>query len=204
MPVNLLRETPSQTAGPYVHIGLVPSVAGIQMRTQENLHVVAGPQTDGEAIKLEIDLWDGTGAPVTDAVIELWQADGQGRYRHPLDPKAGEIAADFRGFGRAASDLKSGHYVFETVKPGAVAGPDGSPMAPHVALTIFSRGINIHLNTRIYFADEEANAQDPILQLVPPPRRDTLMAARKDGGGTPTYAIDIRLQGENETVFFDV
>lgn len=204
MPVTQLRETPSQTAGPYVHIGLVPSAAGIQMRTQENLHVVAGPQTEGEPIKLEVNLWDGTGAPISDATIELWQADGKGRYRHPRDPKANEIAADFRGFGRAVSDLKSGYYVFETVKPGRVAGPNGELMAPHVSIALFARGINIHLNTRIYFADEESNADDPILKMVPPHRRDTLMATRKPGEGTAVYAIDIRLQGEQETVFFDV
>lgn len=204
MPVTLLRETPSQTAGPYVHIGLAPWAAGIPMRTQENMHVVAGPQTEGEAIKLEIDIWDGVGSPVIDAAVELWQADGKGRYRHPIDPRAGEIAADFRGFGRAVSDFKSGHYVFETVKPGQVAGPAGKMMAPHVSITIFARGINIQLNTRIYFSDEASNEEDPILRMIPPTRRGTLIATRKDGDGTPVYTIDLYLQGEKETVFFDV
>ena len=204
MPVTLLRETPSQTAGPYVHIGLVPSVAGLQMRTQEHLHVVAGPQTEGEAIKLELNLWDGVGSPIVDAVVELWQADGKGRYRHPLDPRAGEIAGDFRGFGRAASDLKSGYYFFETVKPGRVENIDGKLMAPHVSLSLFARGMNLQLNTRVYFADEASNAEDPILAMVPPGRRKTMIAGRKDGGGTPTYVLDIHCQGPKETVFFDV
>jgi len=204
MPVTLLRETPSQTAGPYVHIGLVPSAAGLQTRTQENLHVVAGPQTEGEAIKLELNLWDGGGAPIVDAVVEVWQADGKGRYRHPLDPRSSEIASDFRGFGRAASDLKSGYYVFETVKPGRVENIDGKLMAPHISLTLFARGMNLQLNTRVYFADESSNDEDPILAMVPPPRRRTMIAERKDGGGTPTYALDIHCQGPKETVFFDV
>lgn len=204
MPVTLLRETPSQTAGPYVHLGLVPSVAGLPVRTQENLHVVAGPQTEGETIRLEFNLWDGMGAPIVDAVVELWQADGKGRYRHQLDPRVGEIAGDFRGLGRAASDLKSGYYFFETVKPGRVKNVDGTLMAPHVSLALFARGINIHLNTRVYFADEESNADDPILKMVPPGRRRTLLAQRKDGGGTATYALDIHLQGPDETVFLDV
>jgi protocatechuate 3,4-dioxygenase alpha subunit len=203
MPVTLLRETPSQTAGPYVHIGLMPSVAGLQMRTQENLHVVAGPQTEGEAIKLELNLWDGAGAPIVDAVVELWQADGKGRYRHPLDPRSTEIAGDFRGFGRAASDLKSGYYFFETVKPGPVQNIDGKTMAPHMSLSLFARGMNLQLNTRVYFADE-ANDEDPILAMVPPARRKTMIAERKDGAGTPTYVLDIHCQGPKETVFFDV
>lgn len=204
MPVTLLRETPSQTAGPYVHIGLLPSAAGLPVRTQENLHVVAGPQTEGEAIKLELNLWDGVGAPVIDAVVELWQADGKGRYRHPLDPRVGELSGDFRGFGRAASDLKSGYYFFETVKPGRVKNTDGTLMAPHVSLALFARGINIHLNTRVYFSDEECNADDPVLKMVPPGRRGTLVAERQSGSGTATFRLDIHLQGPNETVFFDV
>jgi len=194
MPVAYLKETPSQTAGPYVHIGVLPGVAGLDVRTQEALHIVdAGP---GERIRLEGIVYDGAGAPVRDAVVELWQADAGGRYG------AGEGV----GWGRAGANAETGLYWFETVKPGATPWRDGRPQAPHVSLLIFARGVNVHLHTRAYFGDEEAaNAADPVLRMVEPRERAATLVARpetRDGGRV--YRFDIRLQGEGETVFLDM
>lgn len=197
MVVTYLKETPSQTAGPYVHIGTVPSAAGIPARTQERLDVVAPSNVPGQRIRLEGIIHDGSGAPVADAMVELWQADGEGRLHGP----------GFRGWGRAVADFTTGLWTFDTVKPGPVPFPDGRPQAPHVTLAIFARGINIHLHTRIYFADEaEANAADPVLLSIEQPAlRETLIAAwQGQEGGVAVYRIVIHLQGDHETVFFDV
>lgn len=201
------QETPSQTAGPYVHIGLAPKAAGIDVRRDARAHVPAGPNAAGTRIRLEGVVLDGTGALVRDALIELWQADAHGRYHHPEDRQDGPSDPSFTGFGRAAADFESGAWAFETVKPGPVPGRHGTAMAPHLNLMIFARGINIHLHTRVYFADEEAaNAQDPVLRLVEPAsRRATLLAERVgEEGGVVVYRFTVRLQGERETVFFDV
>jgi len=202
----MLQETPSQTAGPYVHIGLVPKAAGIPARENEAWHVVAGPAARGERIRLEGLVLDGTGSPVKDAVLELWQADAAGIYPHPEDPRHGEADPSVRGFGRAACDFATGLYAFETVKPGRVPGRHGRLMAPHLSLLLFARGINIHLATRVYFADEAAaNAEDPVLRLIEQEaRRATLLARREERAGGIVYRFDIRLQGPEETVFFDV
>jgi protocatechuate 3,4-dioxygenase alpha subunit len=144
---------------------------------------------------------DGDGQVVPDAMLEIWQADAAGRYAHPADGRASPNSA-FKGFGRCGTD-KDGAFSFETVKPGAVPGPGGKMQAPHVAIVLFSRGMLTHVFTRIYFADEAANAADPILALVPEDRRATLIARREDGAH-PTYRLDIRLQGDGETVFFDI
>jgi protocatechuate 3,4-dioxygenase, alpha subunit len=203
----MARETASQTAGPYLHIGLAPQAAGIDARRDERWHVLAGPGAAGRRIRLEGVVLDGTGAPVRDALVEIWQADANGRYDHPEDRREGAPDPAFRGFGRAVSDFGTGLWWFETVKPGRVPGRHGGEMAPHVSVTVFARGINVHLNTRIYFADEgEANAQDPVLRLIEPePRRATLLAhPQGERDGVPVYRFDIRLQGEGETVFFDV
>jgi protocatechuate 3,4-dioxygenase alpha subunit len=200
------RETPSQTAGPYVHIGLVPEVAGIPGRGNEAPQVLAGPTARGIRIRLEGVVLDGTGTAVRDAVIELWQADAEGRFAHPEDPRAAEADPAVRGFGRAAADLATGEWWFETVKPGRVPFPDGRLQAPHLLLAIFARGINIHLVTRVYFEDEaDANARDPVLAMIEQEaRRRTLLARRVERGALPTYRFEIRLQGEGETVFLDV
>lgn len=191
-----LKETPSQTAGPYVHIGMTPSLEGISGPNVPNLG--SGPigiGSSGEPIVITGRIFDGSAAPVSDAVVELWQADSDGTY----DTK-GSL-----GWGRQATDA-TGTYRFETIRPGRVAGPDDKPMAPHVTLWIVARGINIGLHTRVYFADEaDANAQDFVLnRIMDPRRRKTLIAARSDVAGKAVYALDIRLQGDDETVFFDI
>ena len=186
-----LKETPSQTAGPYVHIGLAPGAAGFDIYREELGHDIAGPSAKGDRIRIEGIVLDGNDDPVKDVLIEAWQANAEGHYADD----------GFRGWGRVISDFDTGAWAFDTVKPGAVIGPDGSTMAPHINLWIVARGINIGLNTRLYFDDEgDANATDPILSLVDPTRCDTLIA-RKQGG---VYRFDIRLQGDVETVFFDI
>ena len=193
MPVKVLKETPSQTAGPYVHIGTVPAAAGLPVRSQERLDVLAGADAEGEKIRIEGVVHDGAGDIVRDAVVELWQADSDGRFG----------ASGFPGWGRAACDFETGEWSFETVKPGPTPAADGRPQAPHVNLLIFARGINIHLHTRMYFPDEEAaNADDPVLASVGSPALRRTLIATAEGAGR--YRFTIHLQGEHETVFFDV
>ena len=208
MPQELtyLRETASQTAGPYVHIGLAPGAAGFKIFDQELGTDIAGPNAAGERIRVEGLVIDGTGSPVKDVLLEIWQANAAGIYAHPADRRSGEVEAGFRGWGRVISDFDTGLYGFDTVKPGSVPGRNGRPMAPHLNLWIVARGINIGLNTRMYFADEEeANARDPVLNLIEHAnRRPTLIAARELRDGKPVYRFDIRLQGDGETVFLDV
>lgn len=203
MPQKLpyLKETPSQTAGPYVHIGLAPAAAGLAMRWPELGADIAGPNAQGARIRVEGLVLDGTGSPVRDALIELWQANAQGIHAHPEHP--GTVEAGFRGWGRAITDFDTGLYAFETVRPGPVAGRDGRPMAPHINLWVVARGINVGLNTRAYFSDEpDANAADPVLGMIEwENRRETLIARRQEGAAV--YRFDIRLQGAGETVFFD-
>lgn len=202
-----LKETASQTAGPFLHIGMYPSAAGLNLRIQEKPNVMAPASAAGERIRIEGRIFDGAGAPLRDAQIEIWQANARGRYDHPADTQDKPLDKGFRGWGRAVCDLESGLFWFETVKPGGVPGRDGhKTMAPHVNAWIVARGINIGLNTRIYFEDEaDANAEDPVLALIEPPeRRLTLMAKREERDGEVVYRFDIHLQGDNETVFFDV
>jgi protocatechuate 3,4-dioxygenase, alpha subunit len=205
-PLAYLRETASQTAGPYVHIGLAPGAAGFEIFDVELGADIAGPNAAGERITVEGLVFDGTGTPVKDVLIEVWQANAAGIYPSPIDRRASAVEDGFRGWGRVISDFESGLWRFETVKPGAVPGRSGRTMAPHLNLWIVARGINIGLNTRMYFGDEvEANAADPVLNLVEQPdRRPTLIATRELRDGRPVYRFDIRLQGANETVFFDV
>jgi protocatechuate 3,4-dioxygenase alpha subunit len=191
--MSKLKETPSQTAGPFVHIGTLPALAGLE--TQRGpLNVLAGADTMGQRIRIEGQIRDGAGELVKDAIVEIWQADANGQY--------GGNA--FQGWGRAATDFESGLYVFDTIKPGPTPFHDGRLQAPHASLLVFARGINIHLQTRIYFPDEApANAADPVLQLVGDPDRVATLVARKERDAPPTYRFDLRLQGERETVFFD-
>jgi protocatechuate 3,4-dioxygenase alpha subunit len=205
-PLTYLRETASQTAGPYVHIGLAPGAAGFQLFEKELGGDIAGPNAGGERIRVEGVVLDGTGAPIKDVLIEVWQANAAGIHASPIDGRSGEVEEGFRGWGRVISDFDTGLYGFDTVKPGSVTGRNGRAMAPHLNLWIVARGINIGLNTRMYFADEaEANARDPVLSLIEHvDRRPTLVAAREMRGTRPVYRFDIRLQGDNETVFFDV
>jgi protocatechuate 3,4-dioxygenase, alpha subunit len=206
-PLNYLKETPSQTAGPYVHIGLIPHQAGFDVFENNFGHVLVGPNTKGERITIEGRILDGAGAPLRDVLVEIWQANAAGRYRHPADRQDKPIDDDFRGWGRSGSDFETGVYRFETIKPGAVVGRRGHrPMAPHVSFWIVARGINIGLSTRMYFSDEEVtNAADPVLNIIEPEvRRATLIGQRRTRGSEVVYAFDIHLQGERETVFFDV
>ena len=202
-----LKETSSQTAGPYVHIGLAPRQAGFDIFEKNFSNVLVAPDTTGERISIEGHVHDGSGTCVRDALIELWQANAAGRYAHPADRQDDKpVDPEFRGWGRAATDFDTGLYTFETIKPGAVMGRRGRNMAPHVSLWIVSRGINIGLHTRMYFSDEtEANANDPVLSLIEwEVRRKTLIADRQERDGRIVYRFDIRLQGPDETVFFDI
>lgn len=207
-PLSRLKETPSQTAGPFVHIGLIPQQAGFDIFEKDFSNVLVGPETRGERIRIEGRILDGLGAPTKDVLVEIWQANAAGRYDHPADRQADKpLDPSFRGWGRTGTDFETGVFTFETVKPGPVAGRKGHrPMAPHVNFWLVARGINIGLNTRMYFSDEEAaNAEDPVLNLIDPPvRRQTLIAQRDERGGEVVYTFDIRLQGERETVFFDI
>lgn len=193
-------ETPSQTAGPYVHIGLALAVAGLPPREVEIGAQMATVEASGQAIEIVGTVIDGNGQPVDDILVEAWQADADGIYQ--TDYRTDRA---FNSLGRSAPGADdAGEWSLRTVKPGAVAYPDGRPMAPHINLILFARGINIHLHTRLYFDDEaEANAACPFLARVPPARRDTLVARRETGGELPRYHFVIHLQGERETVFFD-
>jgi len=205
-PLTYLKETASQTAGPYVHIGLIPGMAGFDIFEKNFTNILAGPNTKGERITLEGRVLDGTGTPLRDVLLEIWQADAAGRYNHPADRSPGVIDEDFRGWGRAGSDFETGLIAFETIKPGATVDKTGRKCAPHVNVWIVARGINIGLNTRIYFSDEDAaNAADPVLNLIEQPvRRSTLIARRSERAGKVVYDFTINLQGPDETVFFDV
>ena len=205
--LDYLKETASQTAGPYVHIGLTPKAAGFDIFDNNFGPVMAGPKTKGERITIEGRVIDGSGTPLRDVLIEIWQANAAGKYNHPADRQSKPIDRTFRGWGRGYSDFTTGVYTFETIKPGSVIGRSNRPMAPHVNFWIVARGINIGLSTRMYFSDEAtANAKDPVLNLIEwEVRRKTLIAQREARKGKgATYRFDIRLQGEDETVFFDI
>src|SRR3712207_5441214 len=207
IPDSYLPETPSQTAGPYVHIGLIPRQAGFDI-FENNLGTapMAGPGAKGERVRIEGRIFDGAGGLVRDALIEAWQADANGRFPHPADKQEGAPADPaLRNRGRAGTDFETGVWFLDTVKPRRVEGRRGfRKMAPHVSLWIVARGMNIGLSTRLYLADEDAaNAEDPVLNMIEPPeRRRTLLAKRDTArtGGTPAYVFDIRLQGPDETV----
>jgi protocatechuate 3,4-dioxygenase alpha subunit len=185
-----LTPTASQTVGPFLHIGLAWLTRG----------EIAPPDVAGECVSLTGRVLDGDGQPVTDALVEIWQADARGQYAHPEDYRHQPAEPTFRGFGREPTD-EHGAFRFTTVKPGRVPGPGGRSQAPHLLVTVFMRGLLRHLVTRLYFPDEPANADDPVLNLVPPDRRATLVA-RAAGAGLLEW--DIVLQGRGETVFFDV
>jgi protocatechuate 3,4-dioxygenase alpha subunit len=202
--LDYLKETPSQTAGPYVHIGLAPGAAGFDIYERELGWDIAGPNAKGERIRVEGLVIDGTGSPVKDVMLEAWQANAEGIYPHP--EQAGETEEGFKGWGRVITDFDTGEWGFDTIKPGRAMGRNGHLMAPHISLWIVARGINVGLNTRLYFDDEaEANATDPVLNVIEwENRRATLIAKREMRDGAPVYRFDITLQGDNETVFFDI
>ncbi|MCS3743153.1 protocatechuate 3,4-dioxygenase subunit alpha [Rhizobium sp. BK661] len=200
--LGYLKETPSQTAGPYVHIGLTPNFCAIEGVYDTDLGtVMVNDKTLGERITVTGRVFDGAGALVRDAVIEIWQADSAGLYNSPSEMR-GTADPNFTGWGRCATRAEDGVFTFETVKPGVVPFRDGRKMAPHLTVWIVARGINIGLHTRMYFPEEvEANQADPLLlRIEHRDRVDTLIATRE--GSTLTF--DIRLQGERETVFLDI
>lgn len=203
-PLHYLKETPSQTAGPFVHIGLAPGAAGFDIYDQELGWDIAGPNAEGDRIRVEGLIMDGTGSPVKDVMLEAWQANASGVYAHPEG--GGTVEEGFRGWGRVITDFDTGEWGFDTIKPGRTPGRKGTVQAPHINLWIVARGINIGLNTRLYFEDEEAaNTLDPVLNLIEwERRRATLMAKRTERDGMTVYRFDIYLQGEAETVFFDI
>jgi protocatechuate 3,4-dioxygenase alpha subunit len=199
--LGYLPETPSQTAGPYVHIGLLPETAGLANVVKSFSHSLLVEGLLGERISVEGRVLDGSGTPLRDVLLEIWQADASGRY-----PGVAPRDDAFRGWGRAASDFQTGLFRFETIKPGSALDRQGRPMAPHINFWLVARGINIGLSTRMYFADEASkNDVDPVLsQIEQDVRRRTLVAARSVRDGAVVYSFDIRLQGEAETVFFDI
>lgn len=201
-----LHETPSQTGGPYVHIGLLPQQANIEVFENNFNNQLVKENTLGERIRLEGQVFDGLGLPLRDVLIEIWQADANGVYPSAADIQGKVVDPNFFGWGRTGADFETGFWSFNTIKPGAVPGRKGTTQAPHIALIIFARGINIGLNTRVYFEDEaEANAQDPVLKGIEwAPRRQTLIAKREERDGEVVYRFDIRIQGEDETVFLDI
>jgi protocatechuate 3,4-dioxygenase alpha subunit len=186
--VNLYA-TGHQTVGPYLHIGLSWLVTP----------KIAGPRVSGERVAIQGRLVDGDGKGVSDGMIEIWQANSQGKYAHPEDKQRKPPERGFRGFGRVPTDAKGG-FRFSTIKPGRVPGPGGKLQAPHLVVSIFMRGLLKHLATRLYFPDEPGNIEDPVLNLVPAARRSTLVARRKAKG---LLEWNVRLQGKGETVFFD-
>lgn len=201
-----LHETPSQTGGPYVHIGLLPQQANIEVFENNFNNQLVQEKTLGERIRLEGQVFDGLGLPLRDVLIEIWQADANGVYPSTADIQGKVVDPNFLGWGRTGADFETGFWSFNTIKPGSVPGRKGTTQAPHIALIIFARGINIGLNTRVYFEDEaEANAQDPVLKGIEwAPRRQTLIAKREERDGEVVYRFDIRIQGEDETVFLDI
>lgn len=198
--LDYLKESPSQTAGPYVHIGLTPNKLGNSGIYPADLgESPIRPGAKGEAITITGTVQDGAGMILRDALIESWQADASGIY--PGNDPRGPADPNVTGWARIIADFDSGEWVLKTVKPGAVPFPDGRMMAPHIALWVVARGINLGLQTRIYFEDED-NSACPVLQRIEHrPRIDTLIAKRTGPG---QYRFDLILQGENETVFFDM
>lgn len=194
-----LKQTPSQTIGPFFAHGLTPDQFGYGQRGIAG-NALAARHVPGEHVRIEGRILDGAGAPIDDAMIEIWQADADGRYAGADRDAAGTAGGGFMGFGRCGTD-DAGGFSFATIKPGAI----GDGQAPHIGVIIQARGILNHAFTRIYFADEtDANRADPVLQSVPADRRDTLIAARSETPAGPVYRFDIHMQGEDETVFFDV
>jgi len=200
--LSYLKETPSQTAGPYVHIGLTPNFCGIGGVYETDLGArMVNEQTLGERITITGRVIDGTGTPLKDALVEIWQADAAGLYNSPTELR-GSADPNFSGWGRCPTAADDGVFIFKTVKPGRVPFKDGRPMAPHITFWIVARGINVGLHTRMYFPEEaEANAVDPLLARIEHRHRVATLVAT---GAAPNYVFDIHLQGEKETVFLDI
>jgi protocatechuate 3,4-dioxygenase alpha subunit len=185
------QSTPSQTVGPFFEIGL----------SRLYVNDLVGPDVSGECVEIEGKVFDADGQPVADAMIEIWQANSHGKYAHPEDQQDKPTESGFQGYGRTPTQ-PDGSFRFKTVKPGRVPGPDGNLQAPHIAVSVFARGLLRRLVTRIYFPDEPANAEDYVMNLVEPARRHTLMAKRTTNRQA-TLEWNVVLQGADETVFFD-
>lgn len=197
-----LNESPSQTAGPYVHIGCAPNYSGIAMYGGDLGATMKTGPVQGKDITITGIIYDSTGAPLRAAMVEIWQPDHAGLFPSANETR-GQADPHFTGWGRAPCDLDTGAFVFETVKPGAVPFIDGRMQAPHISVWIVARGINIGLQTRMYFDDEgDANAADPLLSQITPPARVSTLIAKTSGDGA--YQFDIYLQGPQETVFLDI
>ncbi len=193
--MNKALLTSSQTVGPF----FAPAL----LRKDAVRHVLVQPETVGERIRIEGHILDGDRLPVPDGLVEIWQANAHGRYHHPRDQGPAPLDPPFVGFGRSGTE-NEGLYWFETIKPGPVPFDQQRWQAPHICVTAFSRGLLNHLVTRLYFADEPSNANDPVLLCIPENRRATLLAPRQQEGTSVVYRFDIILQGEGETVFFNV
>lgn len=192
--MSKLGITPAQTIGPFFH----PAMLGKDV--VQNVLVVPG--VVGERIRIEGRVLDGDGAPLEDALVEIWQANAHGRYNHPADQRDLPLDPEFTGYGRSGTD-QLGRYWFETIKPGPVPFDADFWQAPHISMTVFARGLLNHVTTRLYFQDEPLNGDDPILQLVPEHRQSTLIARRGGYDGAHIYRHDIVLQGADETAFFN-
>ena len=190
--MSTLPRTSSQTVGPFFHPCL--------LRADAECHTLVSDATGGERIRVEGRVLDGDGQPIPDAMIEIWQANAAGRYNHPTDQRDLALDPSFTGSGRSGTDA-DGCYWFETIKPGAVPFDARRLQAPHICVIVFARGLLNHLHTRLYFADDPATADDPLLELVPAERRATLLAQPESSGAV--YRFDIVLQGAGETVFFN-
>jgi protocatechuate 3,4-dioxygenase, alpha subunit len=193
--MSIFPLTSSQTVGPF----FAPAL----LREDARRNVLIQPETIGERIRIEGRVLDGDGVAVPDAMVEIWQANAHGRYNHSSDPGPAPLDPSFLGFGRSGT-AEDGIYWFETVKPGPVPFDGERLQAPHICVTVFSRGLLNHVLTRLYFEDEPANSSDPVLQFVPFERRATLLARREPAGAVVIYRFDIVLQGTNETVFFNL
>ena len=183
--------TPFNTVGPFFKVMLRDRPEGSDSLVTD--------ATRGERITIEGRLTDGAGAPILDGLVEIWQADAEGRYRHPGDPRGGGADPHFTGFGRVSTGV-DGTFAFQTIRPGLISSPDGGVQAPHILVSVLARGIMTRCWTRLYFEDEDLNRTDPTLAIVPPGRRDTLLARKVADG---RYRFDIVVQGERETVFFE-
>jgi len=188
-----LIPTASQTIGPFFHVYL---------DAYGSAGCLTGKEARGDRVRIACRVLDGGGAAVDDAMIEIWQADAGGKYDHPADTQSGAADPDFRGFGRMATN-KAGVAMFETVKPGRVAAWNGAMQAPHVNVSVFTRGLLKRVVTRVYFAGDPSNQSDPVLALVPEDRRETLMA-QEDASNPGVWTLDIHLSGARETVFFEI
>ncbi len=184
-----LQATAAQTIGPFFKLGLERTYCAD----------LAGTDANGEPVEIRGHVFDGSGVPVPDALLEVWHADAEGRYPHPEDPRGAAVPPGFQGFGRIPTDADGGFH-FRTVRPGRVPGPRGVLQAPHLVIHVFMRGLLRHACTRLYFPDDPAMADDPVLQLVPAERRKTLIARQ---AAPNVLEWDVHMQGEDETVFFE-